>query len=176
MIHELKCDPAPFAEVALGRKTFELRKGDRPFRARDVLLLRETSWSAEQMVGGRPLAYTGREIAARILSVISGPRYGLLEGWVILSLVILHQDLKPLSAASLVSYSLNPSDHLKPGPDSVRAAPPLIGCAKCDRGDGQLGHADHCPKALEAVFTEIVERMDPNDGTMDPALPHHLLP
>lgn len=27
------------------------------------------------------------------------------------------------------------------------ANPPQIACAKCDRGDGQLGHAEECPKA-----------------------------
>lgn len=27
------------------------------------------------------------------------------------------------------------------------ANPPPIACAKCDRGDGQLGHAEECPNA-----------------------------
>lgn len=32
-----------------------------------------------------------------------------------------------------------------------RARPETRGCAVCDRGDHQLGHADHCPKAADGV-------------------------
>lgn len=41
MIHTLKCQPPFFAEVAAGRKTFELRRDDRGFAVGDLLCLRE---------------------------------------------------------------------------------------------------------------------------------------
>ena len=41
MIHELKILPHFFREGISGRKTFELRKNDRPFRKGDLLALNE---------------------------------------------------------------------------------------------------------------------------------------
>ena len=53
--HELKCWPSYFDAILEGRKTFEVRKDDRPvlFRAGDVLVLREWIPGDER--------YTGRE-------------------------------------------------------------------------------------------------------------------
>jgi len=39
--HDLKCWPGPFAAVASGLKTFEIRKDDRPYAVGDTLILRE---------------------------------------------------------------------------------------------------------------------------------------
>ncbi|MDE2099535.1 MAG: DUF3850 domain-containing protein [Patescibacteria group bacterium] len=41
MIHELKCWPEYYQEVIKKRKSFELRKNDRPFACGDILRLRE---------------------------------------------------------------------------------------------------------------------------------------
>lgn len=41
MIHELKTLPEYFADVILGKKTFEVRKYDRPFHIGDLLALNE---------------------------------------------------------------------------------------------------------------------------------------
>lgn len=56
MTHALKIRPEYFAVVALGRKTFELRRNDRDFRVGDILRLRE--WDGER--------YTGRTVQRRI--------------------------------------------------------------------------------------------------------------
>ena len=40
IVHELKCWPEPFLEIALGRKTCELRYDDRQYKPGDVLILR----------------------------------------------------------------------------------------------------------------------------------------
>ena len=39
--HNLKCWPEPFAAVANGIKTFEVRRDDRPYAVGDTLILRE---------------------------------------------------------------------------------------------------------------------------------------
>ena len=41
MIHELKIFPKYFKEVISGRKTFEVRKADRPYAVGDMLALNE---------------------------------------------------------------------------------------------------------------------------------------
>jgi len=41
MIHELKILPVFFADVISGKKTFEIRKNDRPFQEGDLLALNE---------------------------------------------------------------------------------------------------------------------------------------
>jgi len=41
MIHELKIKPEYFADVVSGKKTFEVRKADRPFKVGDLLALNE---------------------------------------------------------------------------------------------------------------------------------------
>jgi hypothetical protein len=82
--HELKTDPEVFAAVFDGRKTFEIRRDDRGFNVGDSLRLRETASTGEQMRNGAPLQYTGREVTRIVSHVLSG--YGLMEGWVCLSL------------------------------------------------------------------------------------------
>ena len=51
--HELKCWPVYFRPIIDGRKTFEIRRGDRPFSVGDILKLRE--WFRTDM------GYSGRE-------------------------------------------------------------------------------------------------------------------
>jgi len=90
--HELKTDPDVFDAVALGLKTFEIRKDDRGFKVGDGLLLRRTRASGLAMKNGAALEYTGEEERRVITHILAGPVYGLAEGWVILSIA-------PLSSA-----------------------------------------------------------------------------
>lgn len=85
-IHELKTDPQVFQAVWDHLKTFEIRNNDRGFQEGDVLHLKETQHSGEEMANGAPLIYTGREIKAEALYVLEGPVYGLHAGWCIISI------------------------------------------------------------------------------------------
>ena len=62
MLHDLKILPDWFNAVISGVKTFEIRKDDRNFQPRDVLLLRE--WDGT--------AYTGRTCRADVTMVLRG--------------------------------------------------------------------------------------------------------
>ena len=82
--HVLKTDYVVFQDVLDGNKTFEIRFNDRDYQVGDLVILKETEFTGEQMKSGQPLVYTGREIQKRISYVLSG--YGLHEGWVILGI------------------------------------------------------------------------------------------
>lgn len=84
--HELKTDPAVFAAVLDGRKTWEIRKDDRGFEAGDRLTLRETKYTGAEMQAGAPLVYTGRAVETEVPYLLRGPVYGLADGWVIMSI------------------------------------------------------------------------------------------
>lgn len=76
--HELKSWPLQFEPVWARKKRFELRVNDRSYRVGDVLRLRE--WDPLL------LAYTGRAVTVQVTYLIAGPRHGLAEGWVVMSL------------------------------------------------------------------------------------------
>ena len=57
MIHELKILPHFFREVISGRKTFEIRKFDRPFRKDDLLALNEYDTDRKRYTGNSCLVY-----------------------------------------------------------------------------------------------------------------------
>lgn len=78
MIHELKTWPEYFKEVVRGAKNFEVRKDDRNFSIGDTLILREWNPSTEN--------YTGVITNKKITYIMSGGRFGIEEGYVILSL------------------------------------------------------------------------------------------
>jgi hypothetical protein len=84
--HWLKTDGAMFNEVVLGHKTFDIRFDDRGYREGDLLVLRETRSTGEEMRAGAPLDYTGRDCARIVTHILRGPIYGLKEGWVIMSI------------------------------------------------------------------------------------------
>ena len=85
MIHELKIAPQWFEAVKSEKKTFEIRKADRPFEEGDYLLLRE--WKDE--------AYTGRELTRKITYVFKGDgSYGLAEGFCILGITNDHMVIR----------------------------------------------------------------------------------
>lgn len=89
MFHELKTDLPAFVAVSQGIKTFEVRKNDRDFKAGDVLSLRCTQHTGEQMKRGAPLLYVGEPINVRVTHMLNGPAYGLAEGWCIMSIKFL---------------------------------------------------------------------------------------
>ena len=93
--HMLKTDPAVFQDVLDGSKTFEIRFNDRGYQVDDLIVLKETKFTGQQMKSGQPLVYTGREIQKRISYVLSG--YGLQEGWVILGI----QDIEAAKASAV---------------------------------------------------------------------------
>lgn len=93
--HVLKTDPAVFQNVLDGKKTFEIRFNDRGYQVGDLIVLKETKFTGQQMKSGEPLVYTGREIQKRISYVLSG--YGLQDGWVILGI----QDIKAAKAQAV---------------------------------------------------------------------------
>lgn len=81
--HTLKTDPAVFADVLSGAKTFEIRFNDRDYQVGDVLQLQETEHDGADMKSGAPLIYTGREVTKTVSHILTG--YGLAEGWCCLS-------------------------------------------------------------------------------------------
>lgn len=84
--HVLKTDPSPFDNVWDGIKTCEIRKDDRGYRIGDKLTLKRTKYSGAEMAAGGDLVFTGLEIDATVTHVLRGPVYGLMDGWVILSI------------------------------------------------------------------------------------------
>ena len=85
-MHELKTDPDVFSASWRGNKPWEIRLNDRGFVVGDVLILRETVYSGEEMRKGMPLLYTGRQVTRRIIYICSG--YGLAENWVVMSVTV----------------------------------------------------------------------------------------
>ena len=83
---QLKTDSEVFQRVINGVKPWELRKNDRDYHVGDVLELRETKYTGIQMLyNGKPLEYTGRTIRGEVQYIIFGPVYGLVDGWVIMT-------------------------------------------------------------------------------------------
>jgi hypothetical protein len=78
MIHELKTWSEYYEEVFMCHKTFELRKNDRDFKKGDKLILNE--WDNEKQ------EYTGRSLARNILYILEGGKFGLEDGYVIMSI------------------------------------------------------------------------------------------
>lgn len=77
-VHELKILPEYYKAVRMGEKKFELRKDDRGFNVGDHVHLKK--WDP---AGG----YTGEVLMAEITYILRGvPRYGLCDGYCILSL------------------------------------------------------------------------------------------
>ena len=85
-LHELKLDPGIMERHIDGELNFQVRYDNRGYRSGDCLWLRETVFSAEEMAEGAPLQYSGWEIFTTVNDILRGPRYGVKEGWVVLSL------------------------------------------------------------------------------------------
>ncbi|MDU2108471.1 ASCH/PUA domain-containing protein [Clostridium sp.] len=74
--HALKILPEYFEDVVIGKKTFELRKNDRGFALGDILTLKEFSGDK----------YTGKEVNKLVTYILTGGKYGLEDGYVILGI------------------------------------------------------------------------------------------
>lgn len=66
MIHDLKILPSFYEDVIQHRKTFEVRKNDRPYTVGDSLILRE--YTPER-------GYTGRAVFVNVVYVLNDLRY-----------------------------------------------------------------------------------------------------
>jgi hypothetical protein len=87
MYHFLKTDKTEFEAVYSGVKTFEIRKDDRNpgYFVGDVLCLKETEKTGQEMQDGAALEYTGRKCKRIISHIMKGEVWGLKSGWVIIS-------------------------------------------------------------------------------------------
>ena len=63
-------------KILIGKKTFELRKNDRGFALGDILTLKEFSGDK----------YTGKEVNKLVTYILTGGKYGLEDGYVILGI------------------------------------------------------------------------------------------
>ncbi len=77
MIHELKTTPNYFDDVISGRKSFEVRKFDRPFHVSDLLALNEYD--------PKRRCYTGNSCLVYIDYILNDPKY-CRAGYVILGI------------------------------------------------------------------------------------------
>ncbi len=76
--HHLKTWPQYFQASFAGEKPFEIRQNDRNFQRWDYLVLEEWNPETEK--------YTGRVLSRRIDSIVTGPKFGLKQGWVVMGL------------------------------------------------------------------------------------------
>ena len=97
MIHALKIHPEYFEEVIAGRKTYEVRVDDRPFRYGDLLALNEYN----PVLG----TYTDNSCLVYVDGILRGDAY-VREGFVIMS-------IKPCSVA-VAGLDYMPSDYEVP--------------------------------------------------------------
>lgn len=91
MIHELKIKPEYFADVVSGKKTFEVRKGDRPFKVGDLLALNE--FENQSYTGASCLVY---------IDYILNDKELLKSGYVVMSIkpVLIRKSDSPLDFSS----------------------------------------------------------------------------
>lgn len=84
--HHLKTDPAAFDAVKEGLKSCEIRFDDRDFKPGDILILRRTKYTGQEMKSGAPLIYEGGHVVCIVTHKIAAPIYGLCIGWCVLSI------------------------------------------------------------------------------------------
>lgn len=78
MIHELKLSTEYYEKVFKRIKNFEVRKNDRGFLVGDGLLLKEYDCVSEK--------YTGRMMIRNIAFILEGGKFGIEQGYVVMSL------------------------------------------------------------------------------------------
>ena len=81
MEHKLKILSRYYEAILQGKKTFEVRKDDRPYQEGDTLLLQEA-------VALNGLIYTGREIKAAVTYILRDSEY-VKDGYCIMSIKII---------------------------------------------------------------------------------------
>lgn len=85
--HILKMDTDVFQQSWMNRRPWEIRFNDRDFQVGDVIQTEETVHTGQEMAEQqKPLAYTGRYIRSTIEYIECGPRFGLQEGWCLLTI------------------------------------------------------------------------------------------
>lgn len=88
--HKLKTWPAYFDAIARGDKSFEVRRDDRGFQKGDTVVLQRTRedrlYEIDWEFGGTE-ARPKHEIRKRIGYVLTGGRFGIEPGYVVLQLV-----------------------------------------------------------------------------------------
>lgn len=85
--HSLKTWPDAFRAVELGEKKAEFLRDDRGFRVHDQLVLREWDQDTE--------TYSGSYIAARVTHIAEGGRFGIPDGFCILSIDVIYCYRRP---------------------------------------------------------------------------------
>ena len=78
MSHELKCWPASFWDITTGKKTFDVRRWDRPYQVGDELHLREWDPSTQK--------YSGHNLTRRVTYLQMGGQFGVDPGYCVLGL------------------------------------------------------------------------------------------
>lgn len=96
-VHELKIQATMFNDVALGKKTAELRLDDRNFRVGDFLVLKKLPAGAAWHENDLPT-----EVVCRISHIVKGG-YGLKSGYVMLSLKLVSRAFMVRTLASTPS-------------------------------------------------------------------------
>lgn len=91
MIHELKILPEFFKAVKKGKKTFEIRVSDRPYKVNDHLLLKEYTGTE----------YTGEEIKVRVKYILDDENY-LLKNTVAMAIEILDSCVYPSESVTAI--------------------------------------------------------------------------
>lgn len=81
MNHELKTWSRHFNDVFMGRKTFEVRKNDREYKAGDNLTLIEGDLNE---IG--EWIPTGRKLTRTVTHILPGGQFGILQGFCVMSI------------------------------------------------------------------------------------------
>lgn len=89
--HELKCWPAYFEAIKVGKKNFEYRLNDRDFKVGDVLHLREYEPQGAYEI----FRYTGRELFCMVTYLVQTntlPGYQYNDNYCIMSIKKIDQN------------------------------------------------------------------------------------
>jgi len=82
----LKCWCNYFDAIASGEKTFEARFDDRGYQKGDILVLQKFDHEHQRYVSPPGARFGFQELRKRITYVMTGGRFGVEAGWVILGL------------------------------------------------------------------------------------------
>lgn len=77
MTHELNIKPTSFKHICEEKRTFDVRKYDKPYKVGDTLIFKEYDGLLEQ--------FTGRSVKRKLVYLFEGHgQYGLTTGYVVL--------------------------------------------------------------------------------------------
>ena len=103
MIHQLKCESKYFEDIALGKKTFEVRNNDRNFRVGDFLALNELTPHSCNKKGEHK--ETGRCCIVYVNYILDDPAF-CKEGYVVLGIEACSITLRGVSKTSEIYNSI----------------------------------------------------------------------